>query len=61
MTTSRWADRTPTAYAHRAAHALLSGLPEWARWLCAWAGLLGAMVAAWYVLVIVLAAAVELT
>ncbi len=60
MTAFRWADRTPTAYAHRAAHALLSGLPEWARWLLAWVALAGAMIVAWMVLVVVLGTAVGL-
>ncbi len=57
MTGAHWVDRTPTAYLHRAVDALFAGLPEWVRWLCAWAGLLGAMVGAWYLLAIVLGAA----
>ena len=57
MTTPRWIDRSPNAYAYRAVHQL----PEWCRWGLAWVTLIGAMAAAWLLLVIVLGAPVGLT
>lgn len=57
MTGARWIDRSPTAYAHRALHAL----PEPVRWGLAWFALIGALLVTWWLVYFVLMAMMTAT